>query len=221
MPSVVSIILFHLLKISPYVFLITIDTPEVGPGSIIAPSTSSTAVSATSSSYPYSTGSPTHASSGGSGSGSNPGAIVGGVVGGLAAICIAVAVIFFRRRHSQAQPAVSPDVIESKVLPLMPDEGTTAPSSMSGSPITRRFYVRAFVSRIALVCPQVPLASYFRSRRTQMIQLRFQGTKLVCTRWTSLLKHRTSDPEAPWSTRRPRCPMLGDITAAPLSDLAV
>jgi hypothetical protein len=80
----------------------------VGPGSIIAPSTSSTAVSAMSSSYLDSTGSPTHASSGGSGSGSNPGAIVGGVVGGIAAICIAVAAIFFRRRQSQAQPTVVP-----------------------------------------------------------------------------------------------------------------
>ena len=113
MPSVVSIVLFHLLKISPYVFLITIDTPEVGPGSIIAPSTSSTAASATSSYYPYSTGSPTHASSGGSGSGSNPGAIVGGIVGGIAPICIAVAVIFFRRRHSQAQP------IQGRSLPCL------------------------------------------------------------------------------------------------------
>jgi hypothetical protein len=74
---------------------------------------------------------------------SSTGAIAGGVVGGIAAISIALAAIFFyRRRRSRPPPAVSADVMESKPLPFSKDEGTTAPSSPSGSPVTMKFYVR-------------------------------------------------------------------------------
>jgi len=119
------------------------DSPEVGPGSIIAPSTAATA---TSSSRPSSTGSPTstNGTNGSSGGGSsNTGAIVGGVVGGIAAICIAVVAIIYQQRRSQPQPAVLADVVESKVLsspPEAPEEGTTAPSSLSGSPAAMKLY---------------------------------------------------------------------------------
>ena len=172
----------------------------MGPGSTIAPSTTGTA---TPSSHPYSTQSPgLHASSGGGSS--NTGAIVGGVVGGIAAICIAVAAfLIYRRRRSRAQPAVL--------------------DNPSGSPTTMRLYVRIFVSRIALVYLMCHVFPYFRSRRTQVIQLRTRGTKLVSTRWISLLKqlcHRTSDLETLWPTHRPRNLMLGYITATPLSDFA-
>ena len=52
-----------------------------------------------------------------------------------------------------------------------------------------------------------------------MIQLRSRGTKLVGTR--CLLKplcHQTLDLETSWPTHRPRNPILGDITATPLSE---
>jgi len=99
------------------------DSPEVGPGSIIGPSTAGTT---TSSSHPSSTGSPTTASSGGGSS--NTGAIVGGVIGGIAAICIAVAAVLYRRRRSQAQPA---DAAVSDRLLAQPE---------AGSPTTMRLY---------------------------------------------------------------------------------
>jgi len=122
------------------------DSPEVGPGSMIsAPPTTATAAST---SRPSSTASPTgtNGTNGSSGGGSsNTGAIVGGVVGGIAAICIAVVAILYQQRRSQP-PAVQPvlaDVVESKVLsspPEAPEEGTTAPSSLSGSPAAMKLY---------------------------------------------------------------------------------
>jgi hypothetical protein len=57
-----------------------------------------------------------------------------------------------------------------------------------------------------------------------MTELRFLGTKVVRTRRTYFLKHlchRISGLEALWATRRPRCPRPWDITAIPLSDLAL
>ena len=147
MPSVVRIFISASLRSHPR---FAIDSPEVGPGSTIAPSTTGTATSSSHPSSTQSTGSPTHTTSPGGGS-SNTGAIVGGVVGGIAAICIAVVAILYQQRRSRAQPTVFADVVESKVLssPSPPDEGTPAPSSLSGTP---RLYVRDFVSRIALVC---------------------------------------------------------------------
>ena len=127
----------------------------MGPGSIIAPSTTGP------SSHPsstQSTGSPTISSviASSAGGSSNTGAIVGGVVGGIAAICIAVAAVLYRRRRSRAQPAVL--------------------DNPSGSPTTMRLYVRISVSPIALVCLMHHFLSHFRSCRTQMIQLRSRDT---------------------------------------------
>ena len=161
-PSVVSIVFpvfsFSLSLLSHARF--TIDLPEISGGSTITPSSSSSIVShsVTATSSPTSSsGIPSPGPIGGiSTKSSSAGAIAGGVVGGIAAISIAIAAIFFyRRRRPRPPAAVSADVIESKPLPFSKDEGTTAPSSPSGSPVTMRFYVRVFVSRIALVCPHV------------------------------------------------------------------
>jgi hypothetical protein len=87
-----------------------------------------------------------------------------------------------------------------------------------------RFYVRDFVSIIALVCPHVSLSFYSHTPRTRVTQLRSQGTKVVRTRRAYLLKHichRISGLEVPWATHRPRCPKPWDIMAIPLSDLAL
>jgi hypothetical protein len=164
-----------------------------------------------------STGSPTPLPSGRS---SKAGAIAGGVAGGIAAITIVIAAIFYLRRRSQATSAASAGVGASQSQQPLSDE-IVSPSS-SGSPTTMKFYVRDFVSRVALVCPHVSLPSYSRTPRTRMTRLRSRGTKVVRTRRTSLIKHlchRTSGLEAVWATRRPRYPEPWDIAAIPLSDL--
>ncbi len=111
---------------------ISIDSPELGPGAILGPSS--------------------HTSS------SNTGAIVGGVVGGVAAISIAVALIFFylRRRRSRTPSAAAPGVGASQppmdeIQQPLTEEATITGSSLPtssthgtpGAPM--RLYVRVFV----------------------------------------------------------------------------
>ena len=147
-----------------------IDTPEILPGSRIGPTPSS------------------------GGKSSNAGVIAGGIAGGVAAIAIVIVVIFYLRR-SQAPPAMSAGVDASQSQQPLSDE-----VSSSGSPTTMRFYVRDFVSCVAIVCSHVSPSFNFRIPRTRVIQLRSQGTKVVRTRRTYLLKHichRISGLEAP------------------------
>jgi len=74
-----------------------------------------------------------------SGGRSNTGAIVSGVIGGIATIVIAAAAIFYLRRCSQASSAVSTGVSATQPQPPS-DEEKLAPSSLSGSPTTTKFY---------------------------------------------------------------------------------
>ena len=169
--------------------------------------TSSRATQTSTSASPTSpnTGSPTPSPQEGSGSKNktkpNTAAIAGGVIGSLVGSVIAitlagVAIFFFLRRSSQAQPAVS--LVEQ--------------------PITR-IYVRAFVPCVALVSPHMPHSSQICTPRTRMTQLRFRGTKVVRTCGASLLKypcHRTLDLETLNPTRRSCFPRLGDTIRATL-----
>jgi hypothetical protein len=170
--------------------LFYIDTPEVDSGSLIGPSS-------TYSLSPSSTGSPTPLPRGRS---SDTGAIAGGVAGGIAAITIVIVAIFYLRRRSQATSAVSAGFGASQSQQSLSDE--SVPPSSSGSPMAMRFYVRDFVSRVALVCSHVSLPSYPSTHRTRMTELRSRGTKVVRrvrTRRTTLIKHlchRTSGLEA-------------------------
>ncbi len=61
------------------------------------------------------------------------------------------------------------------------------------------------------------ISYYFHAPRTQIIQLHFQGTKVINDRQTSLqlLKDLRHHMSRHWETRRPRYPMPGDITVYP------
>jgi hypothetical protein len=119
-------------------FPIFIDSPEIGPGAVLSPSSSASP-----------TNSPTPLPPGGS---SNTGAIVGGVIGGVAAISIAVVAIFLyrRRRHSRAAPGVgaSQSPTDDIIKPLTVEGTNTgsslpATSSLPGTPgASMRLYVR-------------------------------------------------------------------------------
>ena len=83
---------------------------------------------------------------------------------------------------------VSADVMESKSLPLPPDEGTTAPSSPSALRL----------DAILCTCVCVPLCVLTCHSNTE--------------KWSALAGHpfpsdRTSKLETLWPTRRPRCPI--------------
>ncbi|KAF8491360.1 hypothetical protein F5888DRAFT_1060208 [Russula emetica] len=167
------------------------DDPELAPGAIlgpsgvsVAPTSSSIASSPTTTSSTSSTISPTTPIL--VGHSSNSGAIAGGVVGGIAAISITVATVsLYLRRRPRAPSAAFDGAGASHWQPHMDDTsgplsdgGTAAPSSLSGSPVTMRFYVRILrlAPRPALrLCPRVP-PSYFRTPRTQMTQLHSRGT---------------------------------------------
>lgn len=120
--------------LTPRIF---IDSPEFGPGSIIGPSNASVTP----------TPPPSKSSS------VNAGAIAGGVVGFIVVVLIVLVAIFYLRRRSWARAAASADVGASQQQ--QPESDEVAPLSMSEPP---RIYVRAFVSRIALVCPHVLLS---------------------------------------------------------------
>ena len=88
---------------------------------------------------------------------------------------------------------------------LLPDEGTFAPSSLSGrTPITMKLYVT--YCTCFLWYPRLSTIFICRTPRTLMIQLRSRDTKMARTRSTSVLKHlchRTSSLETPGSIGRP------------------
>jgi hypothetical protein len=111
------------------------DTPEVGSGSLIGPSSMSATPTHSLNPSSSSTGSPTPLPSGRS---SKAGAIAGGVAGGIAAITIVIAAIFYLRRRSQATSAASAGVGASQSQQPLSDE-IVSPSS-SGSPTTMKFY---------------------------------------------------------------------------------
>ena len=159
-------------------FFFFIDSPELGPGTVLGPSKSPTPSPSVNST-------------------SNTGAIVGGVIGGVAAIFIAVAVIFFylrrrqRRRRSRAPSVATPGVGASQPpmdeikQPLTEGEtntGSSLPgtSSMPGTPgAPMKLYVRSHTST-ALLCVLIT-CTFFYMRRTRMIQLRSLGTKGLCS----------------------------------------
>jgi hypothetical protein len=156
-PSVVSIVsplsfLSLLFTVSLHVL---IDSPELGPGSILGPSSvsvtpTSSSASPTSSYTRSPTPSPPKSNSSKSKAKQNTAAIAGGVVGGVVAITFAAVAIFFRlRRSSQVPPAVSAAVEVSQPQPPPSDEGALL--SLAEPPIPK-FYVRDFVACVALVC---------------------------------------------------------------------
>ena len=128
-----------------------IDTPEASGSSLISPSSifgvsSSVLVSPTTSSSADSSG----------GSSSNAGTIAGGIIGVIVAlIIIPAAIILYLRRRLKARAAMPADVIASHPQPPQSDE--VAPS-LSGSPITMKFYVCDLESCVELVCPHVLLS---------------------------------------------------------------
>lgn len=88
------------------------------------------------------------------------GPVTGLVVGCILAALIAVAVIvFYRRRRSRAAAAESAGVSASNPQPPLSDEGTAGPSSLSGSPIKMRLYVRVFEPRMRPLCHFLPFTS--------------------------------------------------------------
>ena len=144
---------------------------------------------------------------------SKAGAIAGGIVGGIAAFAIVFAAIFYLLRHSQA-----PSAGVGAPQPLRPLSVEGVPSS----PTTIKSYVRDFVPCVSLVCYHVQPFSYFCTFRTRIAELR-PRTKVARIRTRSLTKdlcHYTTG-QAPWATRRPRCPRPGDMTVVPFSDLAL
>jgi hypothetical protein len=102
---------------------LTLDTPELGPGTILGPSGSGSTSTGPTNAYPFTpaSSSSSYSASGVSrgsssnsatpipigGHSSNTGAIAGGVAGGIAAISIAIAALLFylRRRHPPAPSA--------------------------------------------------------------------------------------------------------------------
>ena len=141
--------------------LLLIDTPELVPGAILGPPSASVAPTSSplaSSSTATSSTSPmiSPTTSIVVGHSSNSGAIAGGVVGGIAVISIVVAAVFlYLRRRPRAPSAefvgtgTSQSPIHDTSRPLS-DGGTVASSSLSGSPLAMRFYVRILASRVAL-----------------------------------------------------------------------
>jgi hypothetical protein len=112
-----------------------IDSPELGPGSVIGPAAVSVHPTSSSTGLPI--------SGGGSSKG---GAIAGGIIGAVAAITIVIAAVFYLRRRSQA-----PSAVVGTSHPLRPMSIEGAPS-----PTATKFYVRTFVPRVSLVRPHVP-----------------------------------------------------------------
>jgi hypothetical protein len=105
------------------------DTPEIGPGTLIGSSNSSS---------------------------SNVGAIVGGIIGGIAAVVAAGLAIWIwrRRKHRQAKSALVANCVQQ---PSMSDDRT--PGSDTGTPLqpltsgtttNMKFYVRVSMSPLAL-----------------------------------------------------------------------
>ena len=180
MLSVVGILYLVSFPSSPShtLHLISLDTPEIGPGTILGPSSSSVSASTgPTNAYPstpassfssYSTSSVSRDSSSNSatpipidGHSSNTGAIVGGVAGGIAAISIVIAALLFylrlRQRHPPAPPAG--DMRSSGFDPLMDQvprpmsgQGTIASSLPETTTSLPRPYVCAFVAPAPLMC---------------------------------------------------------------------
>jgi hypothetical protein len=155
----------------------SLDTPELGPGAILGPSSSSVSASTgptnaypstlASSSSSYSTSSVSRDSSSGSatpipigGHSSNTGAIVGGVAGGIAAISIVIAALLFylrlQRRHPPAPPAGNMQPSEynpfmDQVPRPLSGQGTVASSLPETTTSLPRPYVCVFVTPALLM----------------------------------------------------------------------
>ena len=85
---------------------------------------------------------------------------VTGLVVGLAATFIVVAmIVFYQRRRSRTAAAESAGVKASNPQPPLLDEGTAGSSSLSGSPIKMRLYVRVFEPRMRPLYLFLPFTS--------------------------------------------------------------
>jgi hypothetical protein len=162
--------------------LTSLDTPELGPGTILGPSSSSRSASTgptnaypstpASSSSSYSTSSDSRSSSSNSaspipigGHSSNTGAIVGGVAGGIAAISIVIAALLFylRQRHPPAPSAPSAsdghpggfNPFMDQVPRPMSGQGTVTSSLPETTTSLLRPYVCVFVASAPLMCTHV------------------------------------------------------------------
>ena len=197
-----------------------IDTPELGPGTILGPDgpplSSSIGPSTifkpaySSSSLPtqVTTPSTTTTSNPGpagynvGGHSSNTGAIAGGTVAGVVAISIVVVALFFYRRRRLSQ-AHRPNMIQDLPRPTSGQE--TATSTLPGtSSSVLRPYVRSRAPNpllpVALVCSCV--FSHFPTHRSQLHTL---GTRHFRTRLPPQLRHlphRTSNIYTPLPLRR-------------------
>jgi len=164
-----------------------IDSPELGPGTVLAASGSSVSVTATAAlSSNTSTSIPV------GGHSSNAGAVAGGIIGGIAAISILVAaLLFYLRRRRSLTPTVvfegdGARHMDQVQLPIS-DQGIlaeTLPETMP--PLTP--YVNVFVP---LNCDYVSscLLLTLRTRMTQRRTPSSNGKKFSHHRPTFLVKH--------------------------------
>ena len=149
-----------------HVHLTSLDSPEIGAGTILGPSGPSTSSSTGTTSSSSSTSPAAHIHS----NSSNTGAIAGGVVGGIGAISILIAALFFGRRFYRQrgwgrQPTPpTPSAIDERpsgfnslmdqVPRSMSGPGTIA-SSLPDMASIQRPYVCVFVAPASLLCVHV------------------------------------------------------------------
>ncbi|KAF8465588.1 hypothetical protein DFH94DRAFT_848610 [Russula ochroleuca] len=173
------------------------DSPEAGPGSILGPSGVS------------STPTPSSSANSSGGSSSTGGNIAGGVTGAIVVLIITPAAItLYLRRRLRPRSAVTVPADVSASQPQLPQSDEVVPS-LSGSPVTMRRYV--------------PLSSYFCTPRTPTTFPEYLGdpssqgeVTMQSNIGTGIILANTQS--------RPRClrqAWSGDITASPLSDLAL
>ena len=126
-----------------------VDSPEIGPGTLIGASGTSA--------VPTGTATPT--SSSGSGS-SNTSAIVGGVVGAIATLVFAIVIfgIFYvrRRKRKRAERAMAEDtIIESSSIPDPDPFLTSTPGRTSVCILVPSRCVRAYPCHLLLLLPRI------------------------------------------------------------------
>jgi hypothetical protein len=230
--------------------LTSLDSPELGPGTIVGPSEPSGSASTgptnaysstpASSSSPYSTSSDSRGSSSSSatpipigGHRSNTGAIAGGVAGGSgnfdchcrAALLSATATSTgsVRPPASAGQPSGFNPLMDQVPRPML-GQGTIASSLPETTTSLLRPYVCVFAAPAPLICAHVFFLSPI-TLRTRMTQLRTPHTKeLRRLRRIILfyrLPRRPAEAYTPLPPRRTPKDRDSDITAFPLSELTV
>jgi hypothetical protein len=228
------------LVTASHLHLTSLDSSELGPGSILSLSGPSGSASTgptdaypstpASSSSSYSTSNDPRGSSSNSatsigGHSSNTGAIAGGVAGGIAAISIVVVALLFYLRRRRAAQWIQPTYGSSssanvgsgnhRVIIARDPETTTS---------LLRPYVCVFVAPAPLMCAHV-IFFYPIPLRTRMTQLRTQRTKELRRLRHIILIYRLPRQPAeiysPLPPRRTPKDWDSDIMAFPLSELTV